>query len=226
MQAMMEETRHTAFKRPDAIAILLWALAILLWALQYATLVKFDLLWPGRSYGGPLRFYQAVAEAVDFTLVDGLWFGCAGAVVLALVGVELSGRRLTLYLREVFQSEKKTRLLMLAASAVAARFYFAPGELSWAGDAPHHIALAWVTAEAMAGGEVPFWTYYFGAGSPYLQFYGPLFFYATGLVDLVLGNIYQSIKLLLGTAHIASGLALCGLLDLDRLLLCDVELHT
>ena len=205
---MTEQTRHTVFKRPDAVAILLWALAILLWALQYATLARFDVLSPGRSYGGPLRFYQAVAEAVEFTFVDGLLFGGAVAAVLALVGLEASGRRFTLYLRDVFQSEKKTRLLLLVASAVAARYYFAPGELSWAGDAPHHIALAWVTAEAMAGGAVPFWTYYFGTGSPYLQFYGPLFFYAAGLIDLVLGDIYQSIKLLLGAAHIASGMGL------------------
>ena len=54
---MTEQTRHTVFKRPDAVAILLWALAILLWALQYATLARFDVLSPGRSYGGPLRFY-------------------------------------------------------------------------------------------------------------------------------------------------------------------------
>lgn len=81
---MTEQTRHTVFKRPDAVAILLWALAILLWALQYATLARFDVLSPGRSYGGPLRFYHAVAEAVEFTFVDGLLFGGAVAAVLAL----------------------------------------------------------------------------------------------------------------------------------------------
>ncbi len=70
---MTEQTRHTVFKRPDAVAILLWAL-------QYATLARFDVLSPGRSYGGPLRFYHAV----EFTFVDGLLFGGAVAAVLAL----------------------------------------------------------------------------------------------------------------------------------------------
>ena len=74
---MTEQTRHTVFKRPDAVAILLWAL-------QYATLARFDVLSPGRSYGGPLRCYHAVAEAVEFTFVDGLLFGGAVAAVLAL----------------------------------------------------------------------------------------------------------------------------------------------
>ena len=204
----MGETRHRDAKRPVLVPALLWVFSGLLIALQYMTLAKFSALPPGRSFGGPLRFYQAAAEDVDFDIVDGLLFGLVLVVGLALVGLEVFGRRLTLFLRGVFQRERKTRILLLAASAVSVRYYFAAGELSWAGDAPHHISLAWVTAEALARGEVPFWTYYFGAGSPYLQFYGPLFFYATGLVDLLFGDIYQSIKLVLGAAHIASGLGL------------------
>ena len=56
----------------------------MLWALQYATLARFDVLSPGRGHGGPLRFYHAGAEAVEFTFVDGLLFGGAVAAVLAL----------------------------------------------------------------------------------------------------------------------------------------------
>ena len=200
------EMRHGDSKYPLLVPLLLAVLAGLLFAFQYQTLAKFSILPPGRSFGAPLHFYQVLAERVNFDFIDALLAALLLLVGLALVALEVHGRRLTRFLCAVFQNEVRTRVLLLATSAVGVRYYFAVGELSWAGDAPHHISLAWVTAESLSRLEFPFWTYYFGAGSPYLQFYGPLFFCAAAVVDLLIGDIYWSIKLLLGAAHIASGL--------------------
>ena len=55
-------------------------------------------------------------------------------------------------------------------------YYFAPGELNWAGDSPQHISYAFITFKAISNGEWPIWTNHLGAGSPYTQFYGFLFY--------------------------------------------------
>ena len=88
LEGMMGETRHRDAKRPVLVPALLWVFSGLLIALQYMTLAKFSALPPGRSFGGPLRFYQAAAEGVDFDIVDGLLFGLVLVVGLALVGLE------------------------------------------------------------------------------------------------------------------------------------------
>lgn len=210
----MDITRDSTIGVDDRVSpsvtvpALLLLLALSLIVFQYKTLAKFGVLPPGRSFAGPLRYYQAVAERVAFDFFDGLLLALVLIAGVALVGFEVYGRRLSHFLAAVFRREVWTRLLLLLASAVSVRYYFAAGEFSWAGDAPHHLALAWVTAESLSHLEIPIWTYYFGAGSPYLQFYGPLFFLLTGAVDLLFGDIYRSIKLVLGTAHMLSGFGL------------------
>ncbi len=193
---------------PAPVPTLLVLLALSLIVFQYKTLAKFGVLPPGRSFAGSLRYYQAVAERVAFDFFDGLLLALVLIAGLVLIGLEVYGRQLSAFLAAVFRREARTRLLLLLASAVSVRYYFAAGEFSWAGDAPHHLALAWVTAESLSHLEIPIWTYYFGAGSPYLQFYGPLFFLLTGVVDLLFGDIYHSIKLVLGIAHMFSGFGL------------------
>ena len=52
---------------PPVTVPTLWVLlALSLIVFQYKTMAKFGVLPPGRSFAGPLRYYQAVAERVAF----------------------------------------------------------------------------------------------------------------------------------------------------------------
>ncbi|MDP6037755.1 MAG: hypothetical protein QGG64_04335, partial [Candidatus Latescibacteria bacterium] len=67
---------------------------------------------------------------------------------------------------------------------------------------------SWLASVSFAQGEIPIWTNYLGAGSPYLQFYGFLFFYLVGFLNLFVGHLDWTIKFVLAGAHVASGLGM------------------
>ena len=121
---------------------------------------------------------------------------------------EARHRVLTEFLQDCFASPRKTLWLLTASLLVCGRFYFARGDLSWAADASHHLAHSWIAAQAIADGQLPIWTFFIGTGSPVFQTYGFVFFYLAGLVDLVLGDFYLSLKLIMGTAHVLSGIGM------------------
>ena len=98
-------------------------------------------------------------------------------------------------------------MLLIVSCTALLRYYFSVGQLSWAGDAAEHIVYSWIAAGAFAAGELPIWTNYVSGGSSFLQFYGFLFFYLVAGVDLVVNEIFTSLKLVLGIAHICSGVA-------------------
>ena len=92
------------------------------------------------------------------------------------------------------------------------RYYLAPGDFSWSADQAQHITYSHITARSLSQGEIPIWTNYLGGGTPYLQFYGCLFFYAVGLIDLLWRDIFLSLKVALTAAHVGSGLTMYWLL--------------
>lgn len=188
------------------MALWLALLAALLFVFQYTTLVKFSSLPPGVSYISLAAFAQEVRQQVPLDWRDALGLGLILAVVLVVLGREVSQRRFSLFLAWAFARESRTLGLLSLSSLVCVRFYFAPGELSWAGDASYHLSYAGIAAQTIARGEFPLWTNRFGTGSPYLQFYGFFFFYLVGLVDLVCRDLYASLKLVLAGAHVASGI--------------------
>ena len=49
--------------------------------------------------------------------------------------------------------------------------------------------------------ELPVLTFYMGNGSPYLQIYGFVFFYLVGFVDLVFGDIFTTLKLVMAVVE-------------------------
>ena len=93
---------------------------------------------------------------------------------------------------------------------VAVRYYFARGGMNWGGDASAHLAYAKIAIESLTAGEWPIWSNYLGCGTPYLQFYGFLFFYLVGLADFVCRDFYLSVKAVLAVCHIVSGWAIYG----------------
>jgi len=128
--------------------------------------------------------------------------------VLLLIGLEAWQRRITVFLRYVFLAERRTAFVLLVGSTVLVRFYFAHGVLNWAGDGSSHICYAWLAAYSFAQSEIPIWTNYLGTGSPYLQFYGFLFFYVIGVLAQAVGDLDWTMKLVLAGAHVASGLGM------------------
>ena len=188
------------------VLISLGALSV---CIQYVTMTKLWVLSPSQTYGTWGRFLSAVLEEpIIFGPLDAL------LAILFLLGAalliyqEARHRVLTAFLQDCFASPGKTLWLLTASLFVCGRFYFARGEPSWAADAAHHLAHSWIAAQAIADGQVPIWTFYIGTGSPVFQTYGFVFFYLAGLVDLFLGDFYLSLKLILGAAHVLSGIGM------------------
>jgi len=193
---------------PVEVGLLLGLLILLLFCFQYTTIAKFGVLLPGLSYQTLPNFMDEVNERIDFDLVDILLSGVILAICTSLVALEFWKRRLSVFLAYILGSEKRTLCLLAFSSLVFVRFYFSRGEVSWSADASVSIAYARIAAETIARGEIPIWTNYFGSGSPYLQYYGFLFFYSVGLLDLLCRDIYLSLKLILAGSHVASGMGM------------------
>ena len=192
-------------KGPREIPVLLILLSLSLFCFQYVTLEKLAIFSPGMTFLSVIRFWEIAGREVGFDFIDGLLVFAVLALAIALLLLEFGRGRLSVFLGRVFSSEKQTLLLLAACSLVLVRFYFARG-MAWAGDAPQHISYAEITAQALKRGEIPTWTNYLGSGSPYLQFYGFLFFYLVAAVDLLFRDLFLSLKLVLAGTHIASGL--------------------
>lgn len=189
----------------DVTAALI-ALLVLLIVFQYRTLANFIVLPPGVAFSDLGLFVDTVRREVALDAFDAI---LALAILLPLfymVFVEARHKRLTDGLAWVFADERRTVVALGITSLVCVRYYFAPGFLSWAGDAPQHISYLDITTQILADFELPIWTNYFGAGSPFLQFYGFLYFLVAGVLNLVLRDVDLAAKVVLGLSHAASGL--------------------
>ena len=193
---------------PREIAALLAVLSALLIYFQYTTLDKFSVLPPARRYATLHLFIQVVKQNVPLDTGDAVVAGLIVAAFASLIVLELWKKRLSTFLCKVFETETRTLLAVGLTCLLCVRFYFARGDSNLAADTPTHISYAWVASQAFSHGEIPIWTNYFGAGSPYLQFYGFLFFYLCGLVDLLFRDLFFSIKLVMAGGHVFSGIGM------------------
>ncbi len=57
-------------------------------------------------------------------------------------------------------------------------------------------------------GELPYWTFSLGTGSPFLENYGFLYFYFTGFCSFLAQDLTTGIKFSHAIYHIGSGLAM------------------
>ena len=196
------------YKRPFPTLWILIFLGCLSICMQYITIDKLSVLSPARSFVTLTSYIQAINEKISFGWIDislSVLFLATCALVL---WKEMSKRVLTDFLQNIFSSERKTLYLLLACSFVCVRYYFARGGMHWAADASHHIAQSYLAARAIADGELPIWTFLMGNGSPYMQNYGFAFFYLVGLVDFLCRDIFLSLKLIMSTTHILSGIGM------------------
>ncbi len=196
------------YKRPFPTLWILIFLGCLSICMQYITIEKFSVFSPAETFGTLTEYIQAINEKISFEWIDILLSVLFLATSALILWKEISKRVLTDFLQNVFSSERKTLYLLLACSLVCVRFYFARGGMHWGADASHHIAQSYLAARAIADGELPIWTFFMGNGSPYMQNYGFAFFYIVGLVDFFFRDIFLSLKLIMGTTHILSGIGM------------------
>lgn len=195
-------------KFPIETCILLGTLIALLLALQHWTLVKLEVEPAGSGLISFTTFAHNLLQKVTFTPADlGLAFAILIVCVLLLIA-ELWFRSLTRFLDQALATDRGALALCAIICLVLVRYYFAPGQPTWAGDSGGHITYATIAARSLAAGEWPIWTNAFSTGSPYAQFYGFMFFYLVGLCDLLVDDPFNSIKLVTGLSHWLSGLAM------------------
>ena len=173
-------------------------------ALQWVTLPKLVRTLALR-WSSPSEYWRVVTEARWSTIDLGLIL-LIGVSFTYLIAIDFLKGRHTRFLKRIFASERKTRILVIVCSFLAARFYFVPGHLNWAGDGAFHSMHAWIAVEAFREGLVPVWTPLLSAGTPFVQFYGFAFAYLCGLIGLLFDDLDTIIKSVLGLAHVASGL--------------------
>ena len=177
--------------------------------IQYVTIAKLWVLPPSRGYVTWGNFLRAVGEMqITFGALDGLLAALFVLCAASLLYCEARHRVLSEFLQDCFASPRKTLWLLTASLAVCGRFYFARGEPTWAADASHHLAHSWIASRAIADSQVPIWTFFIGTGSPIFQTYGFVFFYLVGLVNLIFDDFFLSLKLIMGAAHVLSGIGM------------------
>ena len=176
--------------------------------IQYITVEKFSVFAPSNSHITWEKFVRAVEQKITFDPLDGLLVALFLVSTVFLLYKEMRQRVISDFLQDCFASQRKTLWLLAGCSLLCVRFYFARGEWSWAGDASHHIVSSWLTAQTIADGQVPIWTFFMGTGSLYLQNYGFAFFYLVGLVDLVCRDLSLSLKLVMAATHVLSGIGM------------------
>ena len=196
------------YKRPFPTLWILIFLGCLSFFMQYITIEKLSVFSPAETFGTLTKYIQAINAKISFGWIDILLSGLFLAISALVLWKEISKRVLTDFLQNIFSSERKTLYLLLGCSVVCVRFYFARGDMHWGADASHHIAQSYLVARAIADGELPIWTFLMGNGSPYMQNYGFAFFYLVGLVDFFCRDIFLSLKLVMGTSHVLSGIGM------------------
>jgi len=200
--------------RLPLVSGLLATLALVLFCMQYTTVYKLSVLKPSASHLTLHNFLVALPEnQIELDLLDSIWFFLLTVTLVSMLVLEWRYNSLTLYSSNMLSTNRRAILFFSACSLVLVRYYFAPGEPSWAGDAPQHINYAEITRQILSQGELPIWTNALGAGSPYLQFYGFLFFYLSATVAIIVNDFFTGLKITLALCHILSGLGVYALIS-------------
>ena len=178
---------------------------MLLYVLQWVTLPKTALL--NHRFETVSEFISSLREIPWSGLDLGLATAFASVCVLLFIR-ECQNRCGTRFLAWATHNERRARIFVLLGSLVAVRFYFSTGHLTWVADAAYHTLYTWITGEGLSHGVLPHWTPLVAAGTPFLQFYGFVFFYVAGLTYLLVDQIDVTLKVVLGGAHVLSGLTI------------------
>ena len=190
------------------------ALLLGLFASQYLTLPKLRDLVVASTVKLPIEKAQSsaldVVKAGWRTALNGgdfLLLGALAAVALWMLVTELRSRRYSSMLAD-FDSRPRAMLLLLALLGIAATRYYLNRGAVFMGDATMHIEVSAAVAEHLRQLSLPIWSNYWYGGFPLLEHYAPLFFYVSGALTLLLGDIHTAIKTVLFVGHFGSMLTM------------------
>lgn len=192
---------------PYDILSLLITLSVLLIVFQYTTVSKLIILKQDFRFEF-FEFVKVIRQVITFTSTDIFIGGGIFLVVITLFVLEIWRKKLSTFLGFIFKSNQHTLLMLIFSSAVVGRYYLAQGAFGWQTDMASHISYCYLASDAIQRGEFPVWTNLLGTGSPFLQFYGFLFFYLVGLVNQIIQDITFSIKVVLFGLHILSSVGM------------------
>lgn len=194
-------------EKPYDIIALLISLSAFVLAFQYITISKLIILQQNTRFT-LFDFIKVVQHIITITPIDFVLGGGILLLTTSLIVLEVWQKRCTAFLTYIFENNTRTCITLILFCAISTRFYLSQGAFGWQTDMASHLSYCHMVSQAFQRGEFPIWTNLLGTGSPFLQFYGFLFFYLVGLTDQLVGNITLSIKLTLFILHIASGLSM------------------
>ena len=196
----------------------LWsALVVLgtgLFVQQFETLAKIKRVVLSRAPGDPvndlgqkagrlvLESWRVFTTPTDVAIAAVI-VGAAGYVVWS----EVKHGTVTALLQRAAGSNRLLAAFLMLVALIVTRSYLTPGQV-FMGDAETHMLRSWMFAEHLRHLETPTWSNAWYGGFPLLANYGCLYFIATALVTLLLGDIHVATKLLLWTGHIVSVFAM------------------
>ncbi len=175
---------------------------VILLLLQYRTLPKLTPL--PAAYWNFDHFLKDFTATVRLTAEDYLLAASLVIVFGFLLVLEWRRLSLTRLLVWVFATENRTWLALMILTATWIRFYWVEGSGRWIGDSTAHLAYLIAAAHTIKSFELPVWSNLIGVGTPYLQYYGFLYFYFAGAIDLILRDIHLTTKLSLWLGHMVS----------------------
>jgi hypothetical protein len=190
------------------------ALLLGLFALQFITLPKLRDLVVAHSV--KLHIEKAQGSALDVlkagwrSALDGVDFALLAAlavIALWMLASEIYTRRYSRLLADL-DTRPRAMLALLVLLAIATTRYYLNRGAVFMGDATMHIEVSAAVAEHLRELSLPVWSNYWYGGFPLLEYYAPLFFYVSGALTLVLGDIHSAIKAVLFLGHFGSMLTM------------------
>jgi len=133
------------------------------------------------------------------------WFGIVlgVAAALALVLLEIRGRRVSRAIAAALATPGAAWPLLAIVGALTVRSYLDPG-IPHLFDAKQHYAKIVATSQILADGEWPTWTWRWYGGFPLLRFYAPLLYLTAGGLGALIGP-EAGLKAVLVVIHLSSG---------------------
>ena len=175
---MNGESGSTVSSPPKEVLGLIALALTLLLLLQYRTLPKLSAL--AASYSA-LRFSRTTLSRRFRSMARISYGSLAFFICLAtMVLLEWRWMSLTKLLRWIFATERRTWIAIMMLAAMWVRYYWALGEGRWVGDSTAHLAYMIAAVHAIKSFELPIWSNLSGVGTPYLQYYGFLYFLSRG----------------------------------------------
>ncbi|MGA2764940.1 MAG: hypothetical protein ABSG17_16445 [Spirochaetia bacterium] len=157
-----------------------------------------DLLIDALSQG---KVFHAVLSSMGW--LDAVVIGGLFALLVWIIFQQVRRRSLSMFLDWALSNETRTRLVILGMAVMLLKPILAPGE-PYFQDAPSHVSRAWFTyVNFIQGYFFPTFNNYYHAGFAMFSHYGFLFSFLAGGLNLLIGNIYLSVKLMMFALGIA-----------------------